>query len=64
MGPPRLMLMIWAPLSVAHWMPSMIEPRSPPPFSPSTLMGMILAPGATPATPWRLLVTAAMTPAT
>jgi hypothetical protein len=58
------MLMTLAPWSAAQRMPSAIPETEPEPRAESTLMGMILAWNATPATPMALLVDWAIVPAT
>ena len=63
-GPPRLMLMTWAPLSAAKRMACAMAAMEPEPRADRTLSGMIEALKATPPTPSLLFVDWAMVPAT
>src|SRR5215831_366456 len=63
-GPPSDMLMTLAPWSAAQRMPLAMPDTEPEPRAESTLIGMILAWKATPATPMPLCVDCAMVPAT
>ncbi|MNY09227.1 hypothetical protein D3C86_1421330 [compost metagenome] len=62
-GPPRLRLITSAPFLTAQVIPRATYASEPAPSAASTLMGMILASGAMPATPCPLLAAAAATPA-
>ena len=53
-----------APLATAQSMPAAMASSEPDPSAPRTRTGMIRAPGAVPATPMPLPVTAAAMPAT
>ena len=64
MGPPRLMLMTFAPWSAAQRIDCAMAATEPEPFAESTLSGMIATSGATPATPSLLFVDCAIVPAT
>jgi hypothetical protein len=64
MAAPNDRLMTWAPLSAAHMTPSATSAGFAPSSAPKARTAMILAFGATPAMPLRLLVTAAAAPAT